>query len=303
MEYQIWRQLIQILSFRNDLITIIKPFFDQLNNNNNNEIFNLNEEKHISFLKSFSNFQLKVLLKYEIINEKIYNATIWKNKVPLSLKKLLLRSDDSDSEEENQDISSSESGKNGERNVEAIIQGDKVEELQRLIREKGIEAISPLKTSFNEIEKMEIPIIIYTIIQKASKCFKYLLINGLEDPTITMKNQSGNLLKEYEWDCMGSAIYYGEVEIMTILEEKGIEKGNKSAHIEAAILSYRNTIAKKIIKQAKENYENMIDTLLNMGLIASVKNNNIEGAELLINNGANINAKNIIYQIIILFYF
>ena len=53
MEYQIWRQLIQMLSYRNDLFDIIKPFFEQLNNNNNknSEKFNINEEKHIPFLK------------------------------------------------------------------------------------------------------------------------------------------------------------------------------------------------------------------------------------------------------------
>ena len=51
------------------------------------------------------------------------------------------------------------------------------------------------------------------------------------------------------------AIYDGEVEIATILEEKVIEKGNKPAHIEANLLSYRNAIAKEIMNKKKEKNE------------------------------------------------
>ena len=87
---------------------------------------------------------------------------------------------------------------------------------------------------------------------------------------------------------MAIATYYGEVEIAKILEEKGIEKGDKPSHIEAALLSYRNAIAKEIINKMKENNENE-EITLNIGLIASIKSNNIKGAEMLINNGANIN--------------
>ena len=80
MQSQIWRHLIQILSFRNDLIDTIKPFFSQLNNSNNKEKYNINEEKHIPFLKSFSNFELAVLHKYKIINEKIYLNSVQKQR-------------------------------------------------------------------------------------------------------------------------------------------------------------------------------------------------------------------------------
>ena len=58
MEYHIWKNLIQILSYRNDLVDTIKPFFEELNNKNNNEKYNIHQEKHIQFLKLFSNFQL-----------------------------------------------------------------------------------------------------------------------------------------------------------------------------------------------------------------------------------------------------
>ena len=37
---------------------------------------------------------------------------------------------------------------------------------------------------------MTIPIITECIIEKATKCYKYLLITGTEDPTITMQEQN-----------------------------------------------------------------------------------------------------------------
>ena len=74
MEYKIWRRLIQILTFREDLIDTIKPFMDNLNNSNNNQIFRINEENHIPFLKSLLNYQIDLLYKYKIINEERFST-------------------------------------------------------------------------------------------------------------------------------------------------------------------------------------------------------------------------------------
>jgi len=138
MQYQIWRHLIQILSFRNDLIDTVKPFFGQLNNNNNKEKYNINEEKHIPFLKSFSNFQFKLLYEYKIINGEIYSNVVRKQTISSTTSTRNL----------------SESN-NNEEMIKEIIEGDKMKELQQLINEKGIKAISPITKSFNEIEKNE----------------------------------------------------------------------------------------------------------------------------------------------------
>ena len=323
MEYHIWRHLIQILSYRKDLIDIIKPFLEQLNSSINNEQFSINEEKHISFLKLLSSFQLEVLHEFELINEDIY-------KIANIKKDLIIRSEKN---EEKYNIDDEIRGK-----VKEIIKGDRLEDFQKLINERGINAISPIIKSFNEIEKMEIPIIIECIIQKASKCFKYLLINEIEEPTITMQN-SGFIIgspSEYEWNCMAIAIYYGEIGMMKILEDKGTEKGNQSSHIEAAIFSFRNPIIKEIMNRIKEKDEETIKIILNKGILTTIKSNNISGfeflneegknmimkltfdsgrkplhiavennskemIELLIKKGANINAIDIIFQIIIIF--
>ena len=287
-----------MLSYRNDLIDKIKPFFEKLHNNNKNEQYNINQEKHIPFLKSLAKFQIKLLKEYEIIDDWIYLA------IP-SIESADREFDESD-ESDDGEI---------ERytRVQEIIKRDNLEEMQNLIREKGIKGISPIIKSFNEVNELAIPIINECIIQKAIKCFKYLLINGIEDPTIT--NQEYNpypmgYYKEriwrnehrYEWDCMGMAIFYGETEIIKILEENSIEKGNNQIHVEAAILSYRNEIVKEIFKQLKENNQTMDEAILMRDIIASTRNSNIKGFELLINNGANINAKDLIYQTIGILY-
>ena len=77
--------------------------------------------------------------------------------------------------------------KNNEKTVEEIIKEDKIEELQKLIREQDIDSKSQITKSFNEVEEMNIPIFNECIIQKAMKCFKYLLINEIGDPTTTMQ--------------------------------------------------------------------------------------------------------------------
>ena len=85
------------------------------------------------------------------------------------------------------------------------------------------------------------------------------------------------------------------------MENRGIEKGTNPTHIESAILSYRNMIAKEIIEDLKEN-KKQIQNILNLSIIASAKNNNVKGVEFLMTKGADINVKDIIYlNIIILF--
>ena len=73
MNVQIWRVLAQILFYRNDLIETIKPFFENLKNEN------INDEKYIPLLKTFSIYQLKALYENGIISEEKFNLLIPKN--------------------------------------------------------------------------------------------------------------------------------------------------------------------------------------------------------------------------------
>ena len=116
----------------------------------------------------------------------------------------------------------------------------------------------------------------------------------MEEQNPNPNNGNWKSFYQYEWDCMATAIFYGRVEIIKILEGFGIEKGENSNHIEAAILSFRNSIAKQIIIQINEKDETKVHELLNKGLIESAKCNNIKGGEVLIRKGADINAKNLI---------
>ena len=75
MEHQIWMK-----SYIRDLIVTIKPFLQELNNRNKNEKFNINEEKHIPFMKSLSSDQIEILHEYQIIDENIYTILVLKRK-------------------------------------------------------------------------------------------------------------------------------------------------------------------------------------------------------------------------------
>ena len=284
MHEKIWRFLAQILNDRNDLVHIVKPFFENLNNKNmNNE--NINDQKYIPFLKSLFNHQKKVLYKNEVITEEIYHSII--------------------------DFPNRKEDNNKNQSLETIILGDQNEELHTLIQEKGIEPFKIIIQPFKEVKVMKIPLIQYCIMKNAIKCFKYLLINGKDDPEKFMEegdfyNEGYSLIDQtrYKWNSMNTAIYFGNLEIVKILEDKGKEKGIKMgrnpANVEAAILSYRNEIVKKIMDEMENDEE--FPTLMNNILIMSARYNNIIMAEIALSKGADINAKDIIYlNIIILF--
>ena len=293
MEYKIWRQLIQMLSFREDLIDTIKPFLNSLKNHNN-EQYDINEEKHIPFLKSLSKFYLNKLHSSKIINEEKYQAFI------------------------SQKVSTNDWYKEKPKpiyeTVEEILKKDKLDDFKLLILNKGIDSISPNPKSFNEVEEKSIPIIHDCLIHNAIRCFKYLLINGIDPTKRIQERQSSDLfllanfnhfieIKIYEWDCMTLAIYYGQVEIMKILEEFGIEKGNNPEHIEAAVLSYRNSTIKSIINKLKENNEDpiKINHFFLIGLLASGRSNYIKWGEYFIDNGEKKNIEQI--NILEMFHF
>ena len=284
MEQKILMNFIGILTYRRDLIDIIKPFMENLENHKTNETFHVQDKENLPFLKLLDAFQLEFLHKFEIINDNTYRTLVPNPK------------------------DSSKTLTPDEQLVSEIIKKDKYQELQRLINEKGINSINTISTSFLRMEKMSIPILVYTLIHNATKCFKYLLLNG-EDPRKIMEEQNPDMnnknwksFHRFEWDCMATAIFYGRVELIKILEENGIEKGENANHIETAILSFRNPVAKHIIEQIKEKDQKKIQKLLDQGLIASAKNNNIKGAEYLINQGANINGVNR-YNHILIFLF
>ena len=184
MNEKIWRRLAQILNYRNDLVDIIKPFFENLNNEN------INAEKYIPLLKTFSKDQLKCLYQNGIIKKEKFYSLMPNIKHQNQLFTLP---------------------------IENIIQGDKINELQKFILDRNIKTFNAITKSFLEVEKMKIPIIQYCIMKKAIECFKYLLVNGFDDPNNLMEEQNPfefydkksrqrKKFKRYEWDCMTTAI-------------------------------------------------------------------------------------------------
>ena len=287
IETKIWWELTKILTYRTDLIDVLKPFMCFLNSHN------INDEKYISFLHSYSKFQLKLLFKNGILSEERFNSL-----VP---KEANNSQDHSKNIPSKSEIELQEKKQNIEEILDEIMEGDKCEDLRRLINDEDLTKFQTITKSFNEAKIVIIPIIQYSIMKNAIKCFKLLLVNGYDDPNKTMKeqyqknrwNRKSRMekdLERYEWDCMATAIYFGNIEIVKILEEKGIKKGKNESHIKAAILSFRSSIMKSIIEERENNHDD-IEKLLSAGLFVSANNNNIQAAKFLIKKGININTK------------
>ena len=298
---KIWRALAQILYYRNDLIEIIKPFFENLKNEN------INDEKYIPLLKTFSKGQLEGLYQYGIITEEKFNYFIRKNSKNQNNPNT---NNDEINDDINDEINDEINNEINNVNIEAIISGDKIEELQDLIQKNDIQTFNIITKEFFEVEAMKIPLIQYCIMKKSIECFKYLLVNGFDDPKKILEEQKTleeqnskrfhynifgyyqikifDEFKRYDWDSMATAIFFGNKEIVRILEERVINKGARFSHLDAAILSYRNHIAVEIFEEIDEG----IDFCLQNSLIYLASNNNIKGAELIIRKDENI-AENI----------
>ena len=151
MHQKIWRNLIQILYYRNDLADIMRPFFENLKNEN------IKKTKYIPFLRTFSINQLEVLYKKKIIAE--------------------IQPELSSS----QDLFSFSQGNVNRSQIEEIISEDKITELDKLLQEKDIKTFNTITKSFLKVEEMQIPLIQYCIMKNAIECFKYLLVNGYDD--------------------------------------------------------------------------------------------------------------------------
>ena len=193
-------------------------------------------------------------------------------------------------EETEKDDEVEEEGTKQEMHFKQIIEKDDLGLLQQEFEnDKNI----ILHDSFFEVEKVNIPIIHYCIMKKAMKCFKFLILNG-SDSSQTLSHK---LNHEYEWDCISIAVCFGEWEMMKILEERGINKLNNPNVWEAAALTHRNKLLKQLISN-KDQINNFEECLIK-GMEGTIKGNNLKGFILLISKGANINAKNIIYQITI----
>ena len=268
-QYQIWKFFTQILCHRNNLTNVLKPFFENLKNEN------INDDKNIPFLKSLSLFQLYTLYESEIITKAKLSSLLSNNNPKTTFTNEIID----------------------------IIKEDKEKELDELIQKEGITKFAVIKEPFREVSIMKIPLLQYCIMKNAIKCFKFLLINGYCDPNKTMKDHethyiytlgSRKRIRRYKWNSLATAQYFGNKEIVRILESRvnnnEIMRNIKSlSYIEASVFSYQNSIIEQIIEDMEQNQnQEYYKKILNQGIITCSKNNNIHGAKLVIKKGCNI---------------
>ena len=124
-QHQIWRFLTQILCHRNNLTNVLKPFFENLKNEN------INDDKNIPFLKSLSIFQLYTLYESEIITKAKLFSLLSKNKLRTTFTNEIIEIID-------------------------IIKEDKEKELDELIQKEGITRFAVIIEPFREVPKMKL---------------------------------------------------------------------------------------------------------------------------------------------------
>ena len=129
----------------------------KLYNKSKNQIYDLNDEKYVSFLETLPMHYIEVLHNNGIID--IYK---------LNLKYCLMIHNREEF---------LESSNNQDQRIEEIIKNDNMEELQRLIADNGKDSINSITKSFNEVKKMKIPIMNYCIIELLSLLNYSLLYN------------------------------------------------------------------------------------------------------------------------------
>ena len=119
MNVQIWRVLAQILFYRNDLIETIKPFFENLKDEN------INDKRFIPLLRTFPKDQLEVLYQNGIITEEKLNLLIPKN------------------QKANQFVTKETNFTVNDINtkIEEILSGDTIKELNKLHQENDIKTL------------------------------------------------------------------------------------------------------------------------------------------------------------------
>jgi len=158
MKEKIWRHFIQILTYRNDLIDVIKPFFQNLQNNSTHENFKFediyflknyihtyqtdalinnqtdqqinkqrNQSKYI-FLYSLSKYQRQLLLNYQILNQETYETL-----------DLVFFSSNIEN-----NIERSYHDDKWDKEIETIFHEDNLEKLRKLILDNRINASSSL---------------------------------------------------------------------------------------------------------------------------------------------------------------
>ncbi len=128
--------------------------------------------------------------------------------------------------------------------IETVIEEDDVESLKLLSNQPNFDFNQKIKKENQLYEYTEIPIILYCIEKQATKCFKFLLLNG-SNPLETITNFDSD--DESNIDGMTIGAETGNIQIMEMIEEKG-GKIDKNCIFGAAKF-HQNHILKYIIQK------------------------------------------------------
>ncbi len=159
-----------------------------------------------------------------------------------------------------------------------IIEGDNVERLQKIsdsYMNYRMKVVSSNLPDFGFGFSMKgLPIIHYAAMCKALRCFKFLLLNGAnprELVSFSMIPMTPNM--RINLDCVSFAGFGGELEILKILEERGMDCRRNLGFWFLAGLAHQNVLLNKLLKKV---YYDQGYQCLNMVLFGIIMGNYVK---------------------------
>ena len=239
-----------------------------------NDFIHYDQELLYHLLKNNISFPLSIIANFRILSQPLYNPKFLadKNYFIIKLEKTLyeeLKKLNKLAFFEDFSIEMREKTK-----IEEIIEKDDIDSFRFISNETNFDFNRRLTKNNQLFKYSEIPIISYCIEKNSIKCFKYSLINGA-DPS----KKSFDNYKEM-WDGYGFAGAIGNIQLIKMIQDQGI-KISKNV-IEGSSKFHQNHIIQWIAKD--------YCYLMHDGLKNCLKYDNIEGFDI-INNNCNILAK------------
>ena len=330
-------QLILSFSLNYERISILSPFLSEPKIEKN-EFIHYDQELLLHLLKNNISFPISIILDQHLTGKKHTNdqKLVLEPSLYEELKKhtTLELLKEKFNEKYHQDCKKEEEEEEEKKELtieirektklEEIIEKDDIDGFRLISNSSDFDFNGTIKKVNQLYQYTEIPIILYCIEKNAIKCFKYALINGADPSHMSIKtyrDKWGDTSDRKIWDGYGFAGAIGNIQIIKMIKDQGIPingnviKGSSKFHqnhiiqwIEKENSSLLEEGIKECIKYC--NYEgfDIIARNFDINSLMDRKNSTLlhiattfkakEIGELLISKRADINAKDIIYQII-----
>ena len=295
-------QIILAFSLNYEKIALLLPL---LSESTIEERFFIHNDQILLFhlLKNNASFPLNKMLKTRVLEKSLYEELQKQNKLDILKNRIEIRE---------------------KEKIEEIIDKDDIESFRLISNDINFDFNGRIKKENKLFKYTEIPIILYCIEKNAIKCFKYALINGANPSLKSQYIKDSFYIGKEIWDGYGFAGAIGNIQLIKMIDDQGIpingnliigatkfhqnhiihwaEKEHKDLLKDGlkACIQFQNYEIFEIIAQNVDNISTISYGNHNMTpLLYAAKYTSKELVDILIRKGADINAKDIIYKIIV----